>query len=148
MQRCQQVQALDPAPGSPPALYSAWRWGRVSPPFCSPQSCNNKARGAESPTSSPASGCPPERRHVADGVVAKHSYRFGACSRWVPLEQTDRQCKHLQEGTLPTACSGNVFPRCCQRPALRDRQVVNSRQAKPTPLAAHGVTIHTATRLL
>lgn len=35
-----------------------------------------------------------------------------------------------------------------QRPARRDKQVVNSRQAKATALAAHGATIHTAARLL
>lgn len=114
----QQVQALDPAPASLPALYSVWHLGGwhlspASPPFSSQQSISNKARGAESPVSSPASGRPPERRHIADAVVAMHSYRFGARSHRVPLELTDRHCKHFQEGTLPTACTDNIFPNGC-----------------------------------
>lgn len=115
--------------------------GPASPPVPGQHGCRSKAGGAGSPVSSPASGRPPGRRHLADAVAAKPCYRFGARSRWVPLERTDRHGRRLPEGTLPTACGGHVFPRCCSEPCAERQAVGNGRQAEAA------VTSRTATRL-
>lgn len=75
-------------------------------------------------------------------IALEHVHTGFLWSRQIGTASTLRR-GHCQQLALTTS-----FLMAVQRPALRDRQVVNGRQAKATTLATHEVASNTVTRSL